>query len=166
MLEMKTLLLLFLLCSCLPSQPDQVADKQQWVKQMAKTIELKYQELSFISPSEVLKNPSAFQLLDARGVEERAISTLPKAQASTDQLSDNPNTHWVVYCTIGERSAQAAQSLLKRGFKNVSVLSGGVLAWAHAGGEFVDSKASPTRQVHIFSKAWDFLPEDFYAITP
>jgi len=40
-----------------------------------------------------------------------------------------------------------------------------VLAWAHHGGDFVDITNQKTKRVHVFSEAWDMLPNGFEAIT-
>lgn len=42
----------------------------------------------------------------------------------------NPEKHYFVYCRSGNRSGQACQLLHDLGFKNVSNLSGGYMAWA------------------------------------
>ncbi|VAW19453.1 hypothetical protein MNBD_ALPHA11-2459 [hydrothermal vent metagenome] len=41
----------------------------------------------------------------------------------------------VVVCASGARSGAAAQQLLRSGYDNVANLSGGIGAWARAGGK-------------------------------
>ena len=38
-----------------------------------------------------------------------------------------------VYCASGRRSATAAELMVRQGFKDVSALNGGIMAWARAG---------------------------------
>jgi rhodanese-related sulfurtransferase len=166
---MKILLFLFMLTSCLPSKPEQVADKGQWVDQMAQTVALKYKDVEFIRPEVVqklLEEKTHILLVDARSREEQKVSTLPYAISIEDDLSAHSSAHLIYYCTIGERSGAQALKALSQNKARVSVLSGGILSWAHTGGEFTDSQGNPTKQVHVFSKAWDFLPEDHHAIFP
>lgn len=44
-----------------------------------------------------------------------------------------PDTHLVLYCGTGGRSALAAKTLLDMGYREVSSLAGGVSAWQAAG---------------------------------
>jgi rhodanese-related sulfurtransferase len=168
--SMKMLVVLFILTSCLPSKPDQVASKNHWVEQMAKTIALKYQDIDFLSPrslQELLKQDSnAITLIDARTLEERNISTIGNAISLDRDLQPFAQSHLVYYCTNGERSAIEAQKAIALGFQQVSVLAGGILLWAHQQGKFVDAQGQATQEVHIFSKAWNFLPEGYHAILP
>jgi sulfur-carrier protein adenylyltransferase/sulfurtransferase len=46
------------------------------------------------------------------------------------ELADKKNSEIVVYCKAGVRSQTAALGLKKAGFRNVSNLTGGILAWA------------------------------------
>ncbi|MGI9075930.1 MAG: rhodanese-like domain-containing protein [Gemmatimonadaceae bacterium] len=50
-----------------------------------------------------------------------------------------PGKKVIVYCARGNRSALAADSMLKQGYTDVTSLAGGITAWANAGGE-VDSE--------------------------
>jgi rhodanese-related sulfurtransferase len=52
--------------------------------------------------------------------------------AKTDQNLANDDQPIVLYCGTGGRSALAAQCLESIGYKNVSSMSGGIVAWAAA----------------------------------
>jgi rhodanese-related sulfurtransferase len=49
---------------------------------------------------------------------------------SIDQLTTDKNEKIVLYCGGGSRSALAAASLKKMGFKNVISLAGGYRGWS------------------------------------
>jgi len=76
-------------------------------------------------------------LVDVRGPEERAIASIPGAQAihldefrSGAAVSRLPFDRTVViHCKSGIRSAEAARILLEAGHGDVRNLEGGVLAW-------------------------------------
>jgi adenylyltransferase/sulfurtransferase len=78
-----------------------------------------------------------FVLVDVRGPEERAIASIPGAEAihldefrSGAAVSRLPFDRTVViHCKSGVRSAEAARILLEAGHGDVRNLEGGVLAW-------------------------------------
>lgn len=92
-----------------------------------------------ISPTELaqlLKNGPRPFLLDVRSEMERNIchlddSTLIPLQELEGRLDElDKETNIVVYCHAGVRSYHAASFMRKKGFKNVSNLTGGITAWA------------------------------------
>ena len=104
-------------------------------------------------------------LIDQRADEEQIVSTIPNAVLDKDfddSLAD-PNTLYVVYCTIGCRSGTRTQSLLGKGFKALNLV-GGVLAWSWYNQKFVDSNGQETKRVHTYSSDWNFLNPDYEAI--
>lgn len=107
-----------------------------------------------------------FILVDVRTDKERAVSTLPGAIAAKDfearmeELLAEGRTV-VAYCTIGARSSSYVRRMGKRGIRMVN-LEGSVLAWTHAGGDFVSGSA-PTRRVHVYGRSWN-LAADGYEI--
>lgn len=56
------------------------------------------------------------------------LMPLPEVPERFEEL--DPQAEIVAYCKIGERSAAAADFLVRRGFTNVANLAGGILAWA------------------------------------
>ena len=69
----------------------------------------------------------------------------------------------VCYCTVGGRSGVYTEKLRRKGMDAVN-LKGSVLAWANAGKEFVDSKGSETRAVHVSGAKWNVLPHAYSGI--
>jgi rhodanese-related sulfurtransferase len=105
-----------------------------------------------------------FLVVDGRTAPERAVSRIEGAIA-LDQLAAaaGPNAPaLLVYCTIGMRSAAAVLELRGQGYEAFN-LRGGVLAWADAGGRFVDSGGATTRTVHVYGRRWNHLPPGYHA---
>ena len=84
----------------------------------------------------------SFLVLDVREPNEYAESSIPTAQLlpigellTDGVLSDSgraalpQNTPLIVHCHAGGRAARAANALRDAGFTDVSVLTGGILAW-------------------------------------
>ena len=78
-----------------------------------------------------------FLLIDVREREEQAKGTIPGAiglprgilEVSIDQITTDKDRKLVLYCGGGGRSALAAVSLKKMGFRNVLSLAGGYGRW-------------------------------------
>jgi len=111
-----------------------------------------------------LKNefPGAL-LVDVRKREEYDTSHLPGAvhapePADIDALREqHPDKAMVFYCTVGVRSAIAAEAFLERNpaaeQPPVVNLSGSIFAWANGGEPLVDAKG-PTTEVHPYGFWW------------
>ncbi len=108
-----------------------------------------------------------FVLVDVRTDKERAVSTLPGAISAKDfesrleELVAEGRTV-VAYCTIGARSSSYARKMGKRGVRVLN-LEGSVLAWTHAGGEFV-SKSGDTRRVHVYGRRWNLAADGYETV--
>ena len=108
-----------------------------------------------------------FVLVDVRTGKERAISTLPGAisakefEARLAELAVDGKTV-VAYCTIGARSSDYAHRMGRRGIEVLN-LEGSVLAWTHAGGEFM-SRAGPTRRVHVYGRRWNLAADGYETV--
>jgi len=63
----------------------------------------------------------------------------------------------VVYCSIGVRSENIGEKLLKAGYTNVKNLYGGIFEWKNKGYPVFDSENQETEKVHAFSKHWGKL---------
>jgi rhodanese-related sulfurtransferase len=98
--------------------------------------------------------------LDTRELEEYGVSHLPGAihfgynqpKWSTLFMVDKEKTV-VVYCSVGYRSERIGEELLKRGYKKVYNLYGGIFDWVNQGYTvFRGDKA--TNKVHPYNKSW------------
>ncbi len=127
-----------------------------------------------IKAEELLKiyKDSNIILVDVREEVEQNVSMLPGA-ISPYELSQNyrdprllKGKTLITYCTIGYRSGLYAEVLLQKKLQ-VKNLEGGILAWTHVNGPLEKSegkgKTSPTKQVHVYDKSWNFAHPGYEA---
>ena len=80
-------------------------------------------------------------IVDVRDKEEHDEEHIPHAinlsrgtiEFEIDEKVSDPNAMVIVHCGGGGRSALAAESLQKMGYKNVRSMAGGLKAWKAAG---------------------------------
>ncbi len=60
----------------------------------------------------------------------------------------------IVYCSIGKRSEEISQKLVKAGYNNISNLYGGIFEWVNQGNKVVDLNNAVTNRVHAYGKFW------------
>jgi rhodanese-related sulfurtransferase len=103
-------------------------------------------------------------LLDVRTRAEYDVSHLPGAvwaeTAAQQQaaLADQPaNRPVVVYCSVGWRSAQAADRLNAKGGRTVFNLDGSIFQWANENRPVVGPDGKPTQRVHPYNRSWGSL---------
>jgi len=92
-----------------------------------------------IAPAELkamMDRGEAFELIDVRTAEERAIAQIPGAKAFDEEARkhleglDKNEARVVFHCHHGSRSQAAAERYLSMGFKRVYNLRGGIDAWS------------------------------------
>ena len=91
--------------------------------------------ISALQLSNLLANSEhALQLIDVREAYERSICNiggdhipLSSIEAQIERFSKDKMT--VIYCKSGGRSAQACQTLMDAGFKQIATLEKGILGW-------------------------------------
>lgn len=105
-------------------------------------------------------------LLDTRKKEEYDVSHIENAiwvgykEFEIDSvLAQIPDTHneIVVYCSIGVRSEDIGEKLMKAGYANVTNLYGGIFEWKNKGNTVYDTSENETNRVHAFNKYWGKL---------
>lgn len=111
------------------------------------------------APPHRLVSPAAFAkavaeqgtvMIDVRGPGEPFIAgtdlsiAFDTLAASRAKLPAVKTTRLAIYCHSGRRSAIAAQTLLRLGYKDIVELKGGVIAWQAAGRKLQPANATGT----------------------
>jgi len=110
-------------------------------KQMVDAAKREIKEINPADLKNMQEEKEKFLLLDVREPDEVAegaiagAKTLPRGQLEykIDTITTDKDQPIVCYCGGGGRSALAAQSLQKMGFKNVKSLAGGYKGWKDSG---------------------------------
>ena len=105
--------------------------------ELVKEAKKEIQEISADDLKSLQKSGEDFALVDVREREDSAKGAIPGAvnvprgmlEHSIDQVTTDKGKKIVLYCGGGSRSALAAASLKKMGFKNVISLAGGYRGW-------------------------------------
>lgn len=90
---------------------------------------------TILTVAEVINRQKKLSIVDVQNP-KYVNNIIPGAQRlnETILLKDIPKTQAVlVVCLSGERSFKVAQQLMQRGYRDVYVLKGGVIAWRSAG---------------------------------
>jgi len=104
---------------------------------------VRVREVSIEDTRRRLKAGEKFLLLDVREDSEWAKGRLPKAEhlgrgvleRDIERRIPDKGKEIVLYCGGGFRSALAAESLQRMGYRNVFSMAGGFRGWVEAGGE-------------------------------
>ncbi len=105
-------------------------------------------------------------LLDTRKKDEFEVSHLKNAvwvgyksfeEETVNALVQDKDTPIIVYCSIGARSEDIGEKLIKVGYTNVKNLYGGIFEWKNQGKEVYNNSAVETDSVHAFNKHWGKL---------
>jgi len=148
-------ILLFLLASSCLAQPK--------LKEVLKAMNT--ESVSYITVDSLLTLKKVV-LLDAREPKEFNVSHIKNAvfvgytnfkpKKVLKQIPDK-NAPIVVYCSIGVRSEDIAERLLKKGYTNVTNLYGGIFEWKKKNQPVFDKDNKSTNKVHAFDKFWGKL---------
>jgi rhodanese-related sulfurtransferase len=105
-------------------------------------------------------------LLDTREKEEYDVSHLKDAIwvgykdfKINEFMAEHPDKEQfiVVYCSVGVRSENIGEKLLKKGYNNVKNLYGGIFQWTNLGFPVYDTLGNKTLRVHAYGKEWSSL---------
>ena len=98
-----------------------------------------------VTPQQVVdrqRSGEAITFLDVRDLHEVNAAKIPgtihvsRGNLETKIEAQLPrDSHVIVYCANGNRSVFAADLLQQMGYQDVASMSGGIRAWADAGGE-------------------------------
>ena len=111
------------------------------LKQLVEDAKKNIKEIDVNELKRMQKSGDDFVLIDVRDHPEVANGMIPGARHLTrgmlevniDQITAEKGKKIVLYCGGGTRSALAADSLRKMGFKNVISVAGGWKAWKESG---------------------------------
>ena len=134
-----------------------------------KTIRTKFPTVTHISTDTLQswldKSPPRKNLLlfDVREPEEYAVSHLQDAQPAPSKdevlkaLQGAPSDQRIVlYCSVGYRSSELAQFLMKMGYTEIYNLEGSIFAWANEGRPVYRGKER-VKVVHPYDRNWGRL---------
>ena len=101
-----------------------------------------------ISGSEFLEINDDFEIIDVRTKSEYESGFIENAlnidffsdTFESDVLSLNKNSKIILYCRTNNRSTKTANLLKKNGFKDISVIEGGITDWVKNGNDIVYPK--------------------------
>jgi len=105
--------------------------------------------IKYISGSEFLELIDNFQLIDVRTKSEYESGFIENGlnidffsdTFESDVLSLNKNSKIILYCRTNNRSTKTANLLKKNGFKDISVIEGGITDWVKNGNDIVYPKS-------------------------
>ena len=134
-----------------------------------KTIRAKFPTVAHISTDTLQswrdESPQRENLLlfDVRAPEEYAVSHLQGARSvsSKDEALKvlqgvSSDQRIVLYCSMGYRSSELAQFLMKKGYTKIYNLEGSIFAWANEGRPVYRGKEW-VQVVHPYDKTWGRL---------
>ena len=106
------------------------------------------QSVKYISSSEFIELSIDFELIDVRTKSEYESGFIENALNNdffsdtfeSDVLSLNKNSKIILYCRTNNRSTKTANLLKKNGFKDISVIEGGITDWIKNGNDIVYPK--------------------------
>ena len=132
-------------------------------KSISKVLEkLNKKSVPYITVKELV-NEKNYLLLDAREPKEYNVSHINTADnvgyndfdsKAFKEKFKNLNDTIVVYCSIGVRSENIGEKLLKMGYTNVYNLYGGIFEWKNQGQSVIDTNNKETDKVHTYNKMW------------
>ncbi len=104
--------------------------------------------LKYISESEFLELSDDFKLIDVRTKFEYESGFIENAlnidffsdTFESDVLSLKKNSKIILYCRTNNRSTKTANLLKKNGFKDISIIEGGITDWVKNGNDIVYPK--------------------------
>ena len=119
------------------------------------------ESVPYITVNELASSLDNFIILDARERNEYNVSHISNAHFigyksfTMESLKDIPKDQKVVvYCSLGVRSEDIAEQLVKAGYTEVYNLYGGIFKWKNQNLTIRNTKGQKTDSIHAFSKQW------------
>ena len=159
-----TLILLLLLSSCV--EPKEAKNKSKIIASMGESVAKQFPSVEHLTIEALSKmNANSYILVDVRSSNETKVSMLPGAILSS-VFEKNEHKYKgktiVAYCTIGYRSSKYVKRLNEKGIKALN-LQESILGWAVRGMPLFSS-GQETKKVHVYSDAWNILPEGYTGV--
>lgn len=138
------------------------SDRDKRFATLRKKIEASFPDVQHLSIDTFLGDVAESLLIDVRDEEEYAVSRIPGAVHAGDyatlaNLVANKGARRVVlYCSVGWRSAEAAEHLHSLGATNVYNLHGSIFEWANRDLPLID-EAGQTAHIHPYNFVWGWL---------
>lgn len=126
--------------------------------------QLNSESVPYVYVNEV-ESTEYIMILDTRKKEEFDVSHIEDAiwvghksfeKDSVTKRIPSKETAIMVYCSIGVRSEDIGEKLMKAGYTNVKNLYGGIFEWKNQGNA-VFKNNTETDSVHTFNKQWGKL---------
>ncbi len=126
---------------------------------------LNRESVPYISVEE-LSSSQGLVLLDTRSLDEYQVSHLQGAawvgykKFDIDKVQEaypDKNTPIVVYCSVGVRSENIGEKLLKAGYTDVKNLYGGIFRWKNKDFLVYTPEGKATEKVHAYGRRWGRL---------
>ncbi|QLG45785.1 rhodanese-like domain-containing protein [Costertonia aggregata] len=123
------------------------------------------ESVTYITVEELSKKDDVV-LLDTRKKEEFNVSHIKNSiwvghkafqMDSVYHKIPNKDQEIIVYCSIGVRSEDIGEELIKFGYTNVKNLYGGIFEWKNQDQPVYNLDEKKTEKVHAFSKHWGKL---------
>lgn len=109
----------------------------------------------------ITKTDKPTYILDTRQQEEYEVSHISGARwidydnFKMGMIKDLPkDARVIVYCSVGYRSERIGEKLIKKGFKDVQNLYGGIFEWKNQNHMVVNQQNEATDSVHTYNKKW------------
>ncbi len=127
----------FIIVSVIFVSCQQISKTSAQAKENEQQNTLTYKDITASEFDAIAKAPNAL-VIDVRTPEEVSEGKIQEADLFIDFTSDDfeakidsldKNKTYIVYCKSGGRSAQAAQIMIDKGFKNVYNLQGGISSY-------------------------------------
>jgi len=155
---MKKLALIVVLLGSIQMNAQQKVNSDAYALMLKTLLSHSVPEISVDSAVKLVDSTTIW--IDARETNETAVSAIKNSIpvgydnfkiSSLDSISKSRKI--IVYCSVGYRSEKVAEKLIKKGFKDVSNLYGGIFEWVNQGqNTYRDTTLTP--QVHAYNKVW------------
>ncbi len=121
--------------------------------------------IPYISAQQLFNLKGSYILLDAREFKEFNVSHIKNGifvgyndfnlkKTINSILPNKKDTKIIVYCSLGIRSEDIGEQLLKSGYTNIYNLHGGIFDWKNNGYPILNKYNQPTEKIHAFNKEW------------